>query len=72
MYSLGLLPGGLDMVRSVREAQRIIKAYEEDHDIIEIRSLLTLHTTLNYFCCHTPEVTVTVCAVRVLYTLQYE
>ena len=44
------------MVNSVRKAQETIEAFEENHDIIEIRSLLTLHTTLNYFCCHTTEV----------------
>ena len=55
-YSLTVLPGGIQMVDSVRQAQHIIKQYEKDGDVIELRFLLTLHTTLNYFCCHTPKV----------------
>ncbi len=44
------------MVGSVREAQDVIRSYGEGQNIIELRPLLFLHTTLNYFCCHTAQV----------------
>ncbi len=44
------------MVERVRESQQVIKSYGEGQSIIEIRPLLLLHTTLNYFCCHTAQV----------------
>lgn len=52
--SLDILNGGVQMVERVREAQEVIQSYGEG--IIEIRPLLFLHTTLNYFCCHTVQV----------------
>ena len=55
--SLMLSAGGYpQMYESVKAAQKVIKTYERNHDVIELRPLLLLHTTLNYFCCHTAEV----------------
>ena len=53
------------MFDSVKKAQEIITTFEEDHDVIELRPLPFLHTTLNYFCCHTPEVVL--CCNQVLH-----
>lgn len=56
MHSLSLNSTHSEIADNVQKAQKIIEQFGNGSDIIEMRPLLLLHTTLNYFCCHTPEV----------------
>lgn len=55
MYLLCRLGNNSEIVQSVNRSQIIMRSID-NNDVIEYRPLPLLHTTLNYFCCHTVEV----------------